>query len=394
MNSPGPPLKSLDIIMSSVVFQPLLHDSIGWKNPNTTYTDHYKWKQYRLTLKDKKVSSYGQEYQKQQQQKIQQQSQNASKSEHLQPQPIMTIKRVENRLEKRPDENDVKSVKVKNDFTLNEDTNDSGKPVYIVEWKRRPTSTSYRPFFSYVLEQLRPKTSILKHTTEKDEVTEKPVVKRATIDPNDPQRHWLTYPNPPTPQYLIDIKKRLGQLRGDPPKPPASERPLSASNHMQVNEANQQQRPSSASQPVERHFLTYIPSETPLELRTARYRLRKERYNPSLDNFPTPEVKEAFTRELRPHTAPVSLQRQRQEELEKKKIDDENNNNNNSQVWTNESSSNSSILQQQENGDQNNDTVYVQIVNCDGLPNEYVDALETASIAVEQYEMDKRQLRT
>jgi hypothetical protein len=51
--------------MSSVVFQPLLHDPLGWKSSNTTYADTFTWKNYRPTNKDKRVSKYGQRYQKQ-----------------------------------------------------------------------------------------------------------------------------------------------------------------------------------------------------------------------------------------------------------------------------------------------------------------------------------------
>ena len=51
--------------MSSVIFQPLLHDPLGWKSSNSTYTDHYQWKKKRLTRKDKILSTYGQQYQRQ-----------------------------------------------------------------------------------------------------------------------------------------------------------------------------------------------------------------------------------------------------------------------------------------------------------------------------------------
>jgi hypothetical protein len=60
--------------MSSVIFQPLLHDSLGWKTSNSTYADSYKWKKDRSSNKDKRISTYGQQYQKelQKQQKLQQ----------------------------------------------------------------------------------------------------------------------------------------------------------------------------------------------------------------------------------------------------------------------------------------------------------------------------------
>ena len=60
--------------MSSVIFQPLLHDPLGWKASNTTYADTYTWKNYRTSNKDKRISAYGQQYQRQlqKQQKLQQ----------------------------------------------------------------------------------------------------------------------------------------------------------------------------------------------------------------------------------------------------------------------------------------------------------------------------------
>ena len=52
-------------IMSSVIFQPLLHDPLGWKASNSTYTDIYTWKMERPNNKEKKISPYGQQYQRQ-----------------------------------------------------------------------------------------------------------------------------------------------------------------------------------------------------------------------------------------------------------------------------------------------------------------------------------------
>ena len=50
--------------MSSVIFQPLLHDPLGWKPSNSTYADHYKWRKCRSTSTDKKSSIYAQQYQR------------------------------------------------------------------------------------------------------------------------------------------------------------------------------------------------------------------------------------------------------------------------------------------------------------------------------------------
>lgn len=47
--------------MSSMIFQPLLHDPLGWKSNKSTYADHYKWKKYRSGTKEKKrYSDYSQ----------------------------------------------------------------------------------------------------------------------------------------------------------------------------------------------------------------------------------------------------------------------------------------------------------------------------------------------
>ncbi len=121
---------------------------------------------------------------------------------------------------------------------------------------------------------------------------------KPSIDPNnDNNRHWLTYPNPKTPQYIIDIKQRLGQLR----VPSTLARPLSASAQQQT--LQQSDRPSSAliqhqekqqTNNDQHNFLTIQTRETPDDLRATRYRLDKHRYNPSLDNYPP-----------RPQTCPV-----------------------------------------------------------------------------------------
>ena len=66
--------------MSSVIFQPLLHDPLGWKASNTTYTDHYQWRKQRLTRKDKIVSPYGQKFQRELQRQKEQQAKSAHRS--------------------------------------------------------------------------------------------------------------------------------------------------------------------------------------------------------------------------------------------------------------------------------------------------------------------------
>ncbi|CAF4204156.1 unnamed protein product, partial [Rotaria magnacalcarata] len=113
-------------------------------------------------------------------------------------------------------------------------------------------------------------------------------------------RHWLTYPNPKTPQYLVDVKQRLGQLK----IPSTLARPTSALNVSaeQQQQQHQQQKPSQQLQRSEssvtqrshqqnaaeqRHLFDFNLPQTPADLRAARNRIDKHRYNPSLDSFPT-----------------------------------------------------------------------------------------------------------
>lgn len=119
--------------MSSVIFQPLLHDPLGWKSSNSTYTDHYKWRKYRSTSKDKKISSYGQQYQKQLQ-KLQQQQQQQQANQYL---PIttngeQTINHVI--VVKKNEDNQERPVSYR--------YSPSKTPIYIVEYDQRPTSAN------------------------------------------------------------------------------------------------------------------------------------------------------------------------------------------------------------------------------------------------------------
>ena len=112
--------------MSSVIFQPLLHDPLGWKSSNSTYTDHYKWRKYRATSKDRKVSTYGQQFQKQLQK---QQPSVASNQEQ-------TIKSVD--LVNKNDDNQGRPISYRYSALK---TPPEQPPVYIVEYKQRPSST-------------------------------------------------------------------------------------------------------------------------------------------------------------------------------------------------------------------------------------------------------------
>lgn len=117
--------------MSSLIFQPLLHDPLGWKPNRSTYVDHYKWRKYRATSKDKKVSAYGQQYQrklqKQQQQLVNQSLPLTTNTEQI-------VNRVI--LVKKDEDLQVPSTPAPYRYSP------SKTPVYIVEHKPRPTSAN------------------------------------------------------------------------------------------------------------------------------------------------------------------------------------------------------------------------------------------------------------
>jgi hypothetical protein len=194
---------------------------------------------------------------------------------------------------------------------------------------------------------------------------------------NDNSRHWLTYPNPKTPQYIIDVKQRLGQLR----IPSTLARPSSASVTPQTPQT--MARPSSASTQSQQkqqtnddqhNFLTYHTRETPEDLRATRYRIDKHRYNPSLDNYPP-----------RPQTCPV----RRNENLKPvtpQEIGNE-------QLSSQSLRSDAWIVDEEKPPiitttvpDNESSSIVVQMVDCDGLPNEYVEALEISNVAQEEYQ--------
>jgi hypothetical protein len=127
--------------MSSVIFQPLLHDPLGWKAANTTYTDTFKWRNYAPINKEKKLSPYGQEYLRQmrkQQQKMNFQPTNAyllqpANEEQTAPRMILVKKNEENR------EVPSGSYQFSRSKTLPVVVEDHAVPV--AEHKKRPAST-------------------------------------------------------------------------------------------------------------------------------------------------------------------------------------------------------------------------------------------------------------
>lgn len=202
---------------------------------------------------------------------------------------------------------------------------------------------------------------------------------KAPVDANnDTSRHWLTYPNPKTPQYIIDIKQRLGQVKGSS----TLGRPSSASNPSASQPTDQNQasnRPTSASSQKasaddQHQFLNFERRETPEDLRAARYRLDKHRYNTSLDTYPP-----------RPQTCPVRTQEQAKPVTPPDQDESEMYFGTKTDVWVAEDEERSVPLDQEPAS-----SIVVQLVDCDGLPPEYADALETANAAQEEYQRNLR----
>lgn len=206
---------------------------------------------------------------------------------------------------------------------------------------------------------------------------------------NDNSRHWLTYPNPKTPEYIIDVKKRLGQWKvpSTLARPSSASTPLAAQDQHTNSYASMDTRPSSASSQKtskknddQHNFLTFERRDTPDELRSIRHRLDKHRYHPSLDNYP-----------LRPQTSPIRtttitnngsdvtatnvIVEEGQDVFsgEKQHVGD---------AWTVEANP----FEQESTS-----SIVVQMVDCEGLPPEYADALETANAAQEDFQ---RNLKT
>ncbi|CAF2383885.1 unnamed protein product [Rotaria sp. Silwood2] len=372
--------------MSSVIFQPLLHDPLGWKSSPTTYADTFKWRKYRSTSKDKKISTYGQQYQKQlrkqqEQQKLQQTNtclSSTTNEEQIIQWPTPTKKNEENR--------GVTPVSYRCSSSKTAPAIIDEHSVPVVENKQRSASTNReatcgsrasqrsQTALAAAEETYRSTTSLEARRSPKEEKE-----KVITDSNNDNSRHWLTYPNPKTPQYLIDIKQRLGQLK----IPSTLVRPTSATNlsgerqqkaclPIQRSESSisQGQQHKSADQ---RHFLDFNLPETPNELRAARHRLEKHRYNPSIDNYPSrPHTCPAQTSDISKTLTPPITVESKDEQLppiQTTQIKDD--------AWTND----------EENKTEENEasSIMIQPVDVDGLPNEYVEALETANIAQEEY---------
>jgi hypothetical protein len=185
---------------------------------------------------------------------------------------------------------------------------------------------------------------------------------------DDTSRHWLTYPNPKTPEYIIDSKRRLGQLKNSS----TLGRPMSASTSIVYEQQEPIQtsivRPATASpaatEAEQHHFLTFERRATPDGLRAARHRLDKHRYHPSLDNYPPrPAMSAHSTNE---HIDVIVANEVQQ-----------------APSWSN---TNVWVADDDRKGIDNEQTpVVIQMMDCDNFPPEYANALDTANVAQEHY---------
>ncbi|CAF1484672.1 unnamed protein product [Adineta ricciae] len=354
--------------MPSELFQPLLHDPLGWKQSTTSYTDHYKWRKLNSKNKDKLISAYSQRYQRQ----LRKQKTNNQR------QPL-----------KANEEQPINRVIVLNKCRDNQQSATyrylpTKTPVYVVEQKPRPATANVEstcctqelqrpptapPAFQ---EETSPPTEVQQSV--KEETKEKE--KRPVDANNDNSRHWLTFPTPKTPQKIIDAKQRLGQLN----IPSTLARPSTASNPSTEKQQTAQpiNRPSSASAPQtkpaddQHRFLSFEKRETPDDLRAARYRLDKHRYNVSIDNYPPrpqtcPERRYDSPKPITPPTWKIESPSSQPPKADVWVVDDE------CKPATPASRPSSS-------------SKYIQIVNCDNVPSEYATALEISNAAQKEYE--------
>jgi len=125
--------------MSSVIFQPLLHDPLGWKSSNSTYADTFTWKSNRSSNKDKRISTYGQQYQRMlQKQKKLKQKNNGLPSATNEEQTIQRIILVEkNKKNRGPTPVSDRYSQSKTPPAVIEEP-----PAVIIEDKQRSTSTN------------------------------------------------------------------------------------------------------------------------------------------------------------------------------------------------------------------------------------------------------------
>ena len=198
---------------------------------------------------------------------------------------------------------------------------------------------------------------------------------------NDNSRHWLTYPNPKTPEHIIDSKVRLGQIkapgllaRAKSALSSATEPIPKLNRSMDRTEStvvpSQPPKPKSSD---ERHFFDFNLPDTPDELRAARHRIEKHRYHASLDNYPPrPQTCPVLTNETqKPATPPADPN------SEKEPVPNAQNTSANDTL--------SSDTEENKSLDNESSSVLVQILDMDGLPTEYAEALQMANAAQDEY---------
>ncbi|UJR36726.1 hypothetical protein I4U23_029442 [Adineta vaga] len=373
--------------MSSALFQPLLHDPLGWKQSTTTYNDTFKSRTYGTSSnKEKKLSPYGQEYQKQvrkQQQHMKVFRTNPYFTQSIsdeQPTPrIIFLKKNNEEYREQPPA----SYQLTRSKTLPVVCEES--PTFAADCKKQSQPIYREPHYASASTDNR---GSMKAQRNSKEDKEKYMI---DID-NDQYRHWLTYPTPDTPPQIVDIKQRLGQHK----VPSTLSRAASASyasgeQHQSASQTNEQ---SGSKVPRRRkkqaddggHFLQFNLPPTPPELRAARHRLEKYRYHQSLDNYPP-----------------------RSENNQDNDQDDYSRQANASQYEDEQSPPNQTDSTKEESGDPEDEnriadyeqsTMMGQPNDGENYPEEYIEALEISDAANEEYyknckpDCDKRSERS
>lgn len=96
------------------------------------------------------------------------------------------------------------------------------------------------------------------------------------------QQHWLVYPEEKTPEYIIDAKKRLNQIR----QPNLVPNTATAVRHVKISsepaqvidESRRERAQVDSSDNEKRHWLTWPNPSTPEKVREIRARLGDDRY--------------------------------------------------------------------------------------------------------------------
>ncbi|CAF1337479.1 unnamed protein product [Adineta steineri] len=354
--------------MSSILFQPLLHDPLGWKQSNTTYNDTFKSRSYAgpSNSTEKKLSPYGQQYQRlmrkqQEQMKLYRSNpyfEDSSYEEEEQqlPTPRVILWKKNEEFQEAPSA--VYQLSRSNTMPVASDDL-SG---YVVEWKKQPGSTHRETVYDSVQRLPTASAASRARSLEARQDQKEESGKRRNDSKDNFNRHWLTYANPKTPPKIIDIKQRLGQLKA----PSTLSRSLSGYN--EKTEAYLAERRQKNRDP--RHLLDCDIPDTPQELRAARHRIEKHRYHQSLDNFPPQQ--QTYRENIDDYSKPSVVSEYEDEQLQHNQttltndgteVNDEEN-----EAPVNESSSG-----------------VLQTADGDEFPGDYVDPSEASEEAYDEY---------